>query len=100
MPARLHDIPPPTDILSPLIFANSITNNWFGGLILIGIFAFTFIALKAYKTEGALVPAAALTFIASVLMVPLDLIKGELIIVTLVVFGVSLAISYYRSHQP
>lgn len=91
----LHDITAPTSILSPLTYANSITNQWFGIFIVIFIFMVSFIGLKSYRTESALLTASVITFICTVLLIPLGIVTPIALGVTIVMILVGLFMSFW-----
>ena len=88
----LHTITPPTDILSPLTYANTVTGDMFGIFLWIFVMIITFIGLKAYGTEKALMVASVVALIVSVLLSPLSIMNPACVIgsVILLVVGMFL----------
>ena len=78
----------PTDILSSITNANTITGQWFGGLLILAIFSITFIGLKMYATEKALLVAGILTFISSTLLIGAELVTPVIIGLPLLLIAV------------
>ena len=88
--AFLYDIEPPTSMLSPLTNANTMTGDLFGSFLIMFVFFVTFMGLKAYKTEKAVLPAAIISFISTVLLVPTGIVRPYMIVITigLVIAGI------------
>jgi hypothetical protein len=92
----LHDITAPTSIISPLEYANVITGQWFGGFIVLFIFMVTFICLKRYKTESALLVAGVITFICVTLMIPLQIVSPIVFGIPIVIIIVGIFMSFWN----
>jgi hypothetical protein len=90
----LHDIPAPTSIISPLTYANSVTGQWFGSLIIMFIFMVTFVGLKMYKSESALLVSGVITFICTVLMIPLQIVSPVTLGIPVIIIVVGLFLSF------
>ena len=86
----LHDITPPTDIISPLTFSNTETGDVFGIFLWLFVVMITFIGLKMYATEKALVVAGVVGLLVAVLLAPLAIINPACIIgsIFLIVIGI------------
>lgn len=92
----LHDIPAPTSILSPLEYANTITNYWFGGFIVMFIFLVTFVGLKMYRSESAMLVAGVVTFICTTLMIPLGIVTPISLGIPVVIIIVGIFMSFWN----
>lgn len=64
-------------------YSQTVTNEFFGPMILLAIFVIAFIAMKNYKTTAALTGAAFVTFIISVLFWMIGIAHQNLVIVIL-----------------
>lgn len=77
----LHQLPPnATDISQILRWVNSVTDNTFGSMTLISIFAISFIALKRYEFEEALTGSLTITSIIGILLYTMELISDFIVI--------------------
>ena len=92
----LHEITAPTSIISPLTEANVITGQWFGGIIVMFIFMVTFIGLKSYRSESALLVASVVTFICTVLMIPLQIVSPIMLGIPVILVVVALFMSFWN----
>ena len=83
------NIPAVVDILSPFTYANTLTNNWFGGFLILTIFGITFMSLKLYNTEKAFLTASLVAFISSVLLLPTGISNPLITTITIpmILFG-------------
>ena len=90
----LHELTAPDSILSPLQYANSITDQWFGGFIILFIFFITFTGLKMYKTESAFLVASIISFLVTVLLIPLSIVSPIMLGFPILMVIVSLFMTY------
>ena len=93
----LHEITKPTSILSPLNYANTLTNQWFGSFIVLFVFMVTFIGLKSYRSESALLVASVVTFIVTTLLIPLQIVTPIILGIPIVLIMTGVIMSFWET---
>jgi len=76
-----YPAPNATGIQDLLSYANVVTDNMFGLLMLITIFAIAFISMKQYPTEKALTASSFMTMLTSYLFYVLGLIGSHIMLI-------------------
>ena len=89
---QLFPRPNPSSIIDLFIYANTVTSNAFGYLILIAVYIITFISLKNYPTERAFASASFITAITSVFMAVLGLVPTFVVLFPTILAIVSIFI--------
>lgn len=86
----------PVDLFT---YSNSITSNIFGIMLLLTIFAITFITFKGYDTETAFATSVFISTLISILMVPLNIIGVGISLIMIILTGVSFMLLFFKKQD-
>lgn len=81
--------PNSTGIMDILLYSNSVTNDWFGVVVVFMVFVVGFISQKHYGTERAVASASFLTAISSYLLFAMGLVGSHIILIPTIMTVVS-----------
>jgi hypothetical protein len=73
-----------------LLYINSITNNWFGILILFAVFVISFLSMKGSDPEKAFTASSFISSLVAATLVILQLLNSEIMIAMVMITAISL----------
>jgi hypothetical protein len=91
-----------TNVTSPLdlfTYSNTVTNSWFGMLLIATIFLLLFISFKSHETEKAFAGASFLSTIFSLLLVIMGLLGAEYSIMMIILTSISVIFLLFRTSE-
>jgi len=74
-----------TKIVDLAVWTNSVTNNMFWPLILLGLFVILFFSFKGFQTERAFATSAFVTMIIGIMFGIMGLVSSYVVIFTMIV---------------
>ena len=90
------NITSPTDLFN---YANIVTNNWFGLMLIISIFIILFISFKSYETEKAFSATTFISTIIALLLSLMGILSPEYVIIMIVLTAISVILLFFRPER-
>lgn len=80
-------------------YANTITNEYLGLLILMAFFVVIFISLKIYTTERAFVTASFLTMLIAILFRVMNFVSNKIVFLFVILTAIALVAVYLATDR-
>tara|TARA_Y100000310_G_scaffold315737_1_gene366632 strand:- start:13788 stop:14081 length:294 start_codon:yes stop_codon:yes gene_type:complete len=87
-----------TNLINFVTHANSITDGWFGLIVLISIFTVSMIAMKGKRTTAAFAAAMFGTSLMGILLRVMDVLNDRALFACFVLLGVAVVALMYDSN--